>query len=71
MGRFIVIEGIDASGKTTVTQLLLQKLGKMGEKSLIVSKKTLNCPAQRVCNILINLKKLFGARTKVKFRGDF
>lgn len=39
MGRFVVVEGIDASGKTTITKLLSEKLEEMGNDSILVSKR--------------------------------
>jgi dTMP kinase len=66
-GKFIVIEGIDGSGKTTQTKLLIQRLKKQGKKV-----KSIHFPqhGQEVFGNLIDayLNGAFGPAVKLDYR---
>lgn len=66
-GKFIVIEGIDGSGKTTQTKLLIKFLKKQGHKI-----KTIHFPqhGQEVFGKLVDayLNNEFGQATKLDYR---
>ena len=48
MGKFIVIEGTDCSGKETQSKLLVEKLEKMGKKAIRLTFPNYDSPTGKI-----------------------
>lgn len=57
MGKFIVIEGIDGSGKTTISNHVSEKLNDNGYKTIFVNKKNTDICDEYIKKFMGNIRK--------------
>lgn len=57
MGKFIVIEGIDGSGKTTIANSVSEKLNDNGYKTVFVNKKNTDICDEYIKKFMGNIRK--------------
>ena len=57
MGKFIVIEGIDGSGKTTIANHVSEKLNDNGYKTIFVNKKNTDICDEYIKKFMGNIRK--------------
>lgn len=58
MGKFVCLEGIDGSGKTTLTTMVAERLCKAGFSCCCISKKSTEFGSPYISNIMRNFKKI-------------